>query len=740
MSSGNGIYRCRYVILFLWLAALVVCAVYVQQGTDTFRIGGISDPASESAMAEQLMIDKLPLGGTRVFVLYESKHLKVSSPRFKSEVEKSLSGLEHFKLHNHVISPYDNDRQIASSHHAAYAIIVLNSSADEAANVMPALKEALGKPASLTMYVGGEATYIADVKQISEADLRRAELITLPICILALLVVFGGVVAALLPIISGVFSITVIVAILYAVSLRQELSIFALNIGSMLGLGLSMDYTLLFVSRFREELTKTDNVKEAIHITLATAGKSIFFSGLAVFISLSALTIFPINILYSMGLSGLIVVTVAVLSALVFLPALLCVLGKNVNALSIGFLNRHISTENAEQSYWFRFSMFIMRHPFFFFTITAAFLLLLGTPFLHVKINRSDASILPASIESRQLTDKFDDYFKATDLEPIYVVLKSKNRAILTSKNIAHLYDFNKHLEDNDSVSHVDSIVSVKPGLSKKQYIALYTKPGMPMDESLLRFMHQTTKDQYALFTVTSKYKNNDPHSFDIVTWIRTTNVGNHITQQVTGSTAVIIDTIKTTYTLFFKLLIIISVITYVVLLVLLRSLILPLKAIIMNMFSLLVSYGMLVYIYQEGHFANFLHFKAQGFIDLNLPVLLFFGLFGLSMDYEVFLLTRIKEFYDKTGDNTLSVALGLERSARIITSAALIIVIVSCAFVTADIVFVKAFGLGTALAVAVDATAVRILMVPATMRLLGSWNWYIPRWLDRILPRIDVL
>lgn len=250
------------------------------------------------------------------------------------------------------------------------------------------------------------------------------------------------------------------------------------------------------------------------------------------------------------------------------------------------------------------------------------------------------------------------------------------------------------------------------------------------------RYMfEQSTKNPYTVMTVISKYSKDDKRNFELIKKIRSDKLGNHLTKEVTGRSAEIIDTLDIVYVLFIKVIIIISIVTYLTLVWLLRSIVLPLKAILMNFLSLSVCYGMLVFIFQEGHFAQLLHFKPLGFTDMNLPILIFFALFGLSMDYEVFLLTRIREYYLQTGDNTKSVALGLEKSARIISSAALIVVIVAGAFVTADIVFIKAFGLGTALAIAVDASLIRLLLVPATMRLLGEWNWYIPQWLDKLLP-----
>jgi RND superfamily putative drug exporter len=399
---------------------------------------------------------------------------------------------------------------------------------------------------------------------------------------------------------------------------------------------------------------------------------------------------------------------------------------------------RHFSLENMHHKRWYKFSMMVMKFPLTFMIPTIIILLLLGYPFLDVKINISDAKILPTWTQSRQLLDQFNENFNPNELTPINIVLTAKNNSILSKSNIAALYDYTKRIAKDSRVSRVISIVNIKPDLTKKEYQQIYSSSQLPFDDYQKQLFKSMAKGKYTIVSIISKYSKDDKRNFELINFLRQEQVGNDITKHVGGSSAQIIDTMNIVYKLFINVVIFISIFTYIMLLWLLRSLILPIKAIIMNFLSLSVCYGMLVFIFQEGHFANLLHFKALGYTDLNLPILLFFVLFGLSMDYEVFLLTRIREFYEKTGDNTKSVALGLERSARIITSAALILIIVTGAFVTADIVFIKAFGLGTALAIAIDASLIRLLLVPTTMRLLGDWNWYIPKWLDRILPKLN--
>lgn len=724
-----------WAIVFIWILLALISVIFLPYAGKPFKIGEINSPYAESTIAKKTMEKEFPFGGTRMFVLYTSKKLKTNDAIFVSEVKKSLSGLTKLSFDYRISSPYQNTSQISSDGHEAYAVIRTNSTAEELANNIYEIQRALGKPKTLNIYIGGEPSYTADVYRLSEVNLIRGELISLPICFIAMVFIFGGFIAALVTILSGVISIVIIIGTLYLLGHQMDLTVFVLNIATMLGLGLSLDYTLLLTYRFKEEFKACHDCVSSINNTLGTAGKSIFFSGLIVLISIGSLIFFPINILFSIGVAGIVVVVITILCSLTFLPSLLCLLERNVTR-TIPQLKK-ISSEHIQHHRWYKFAMLVMRYPILFLIPTIFVLLMLGYPFLHVKLNSADAKILPSWVESRQLLDQFNENFDPHELNPITILFKAKNDSILTKENIGALYDYVQKLKKDSRIKSVQSIVTIKPNLTKQQYQKIYQSTNLPFNEYDKEFFNETTKGPYTVMSIISKFSREDKKNFDLIRAIRTNSISNDITKQVTGSSAQIIDTIQTVYTQFFKLLILISIVTYLSLVWLLRSLILPLKAIIMNFLSLSVCYGMLVFIFQEGHFSQFLGFKPLGFTDMHLPILLFFTLFGLSMDYEIFLLTRIKEYYEKTQNNTKSVAMGLERSARIITSAALIVVIVSGAFVTADIVFIKAFGLGTALAIAVDASLIRLLLVPATMKLLGNWNWYIPKWLDRILPNI---
>ncbi|MGZ3714019.1 MAG: MMPL family transporter, partial [Ktedonobacterales bacterium] len=525
----------------------------------------------------------------------------------------------------------------------------------------------------------------------------------------------------------------------------SQVSVFALNITTLFGLGLGVDYSLFMVSRFREELARGKPVPHAIGVTMSTAGRAVFFSGLAVSIGLLGLTLFPLNMLRSVGLGGMITVALSILAAVTLLPALLGIIGTRVNALPVRLpalfsRSRGLAGDNSrspqEHGFWHRLALGVMRHPIATFVPVLAFLLLLGVPFLSVRLAAPDASILPPSVKSRAAYDLLTQRFDQSALSPIVIAVETRGSP-LDKGNLQTLDAYVRSLKADPRVQNVTSIVSLDPRVTLDQYELLYSQPERIADPYISQILGSYAGKDITMVQVTSKYSMLDPRSESLVQAIRDTPPPAGFRILVDGGTAGIIDYVNTLYTAFPTALLIIAAITYVVLMLLFRSLILPLKAIAMNTLSILASYGALVFIFQEGHFSNLLNFTPLGFVEASSPILMFCALFGLSMDYEVFLLSRIREAYEQTGDNTYSVAVGLERSGGIITSAAAIVIIVSMAFASADMVIVKALGVGMALAVLLDASLVRGLLVPATMRLLGDLNWWWPAPFNRILPGV---
>jgi RND superfamily putative drug exporter len=732
--------RMRFAVLALWAVAVLIGLPFAPRVAEVLSPGGFASDEMESQQAVNALQRGLHTNFTNVLIIFTSATLTADDPRFATESNAAVAGLRGWPEVTGVIPFTVNPAQISRDRKAAYTVALLRSDADHAPRVLPQLRARLRPPKDIAMTVGGGPVFYADIQTVSEADLRRAEAIAFPFAVLALLLVFRSVIAAGLPAAVGGCSVIVSLALVYLLASVSPVSIFALNITTLFGLGLGVDYSLFLVSRFREELARGSAVPEAVGRSMATAGRAVFFSGLAVSIGLMGLLFFPLNMLRSVAMGGIVTVAFSILAAVTLLPALLGILGQRVNALPVRlpWLNRQrrvAASASEENGFWHRLATTVMRYPVRVFVVVLAFLLLLGAPFLSVRLAAPDASILPPSVKSREAYNILAQRFDQNTLAPIVIAVRTKGSP-LEKSNLEALDTYVRALQADPRVDHVTSIVSLDPRLSLPQYELLYSTPQSIADPYITQTLQAYAGQDITMVQVASKYGMLDRRSEDLVEAIRNTPPsGLHVL--VDGGTAGVIDYVNTLYGAFPKALLIVALITYLVLLVLFRSLVLPLKAIAMNILSILACYGALVFIFQEGHFSSILNFTPLGFVEASSPILMFCALFGLSMDYEVFLLSRVREAYEHTGDNTRSVAVGLERSGGIITSAAAIVILVSLAFASADMVIVKALGVGMALAVLLDATLVRGLLVPATMRLLGDVNWWWPAPFNRWLPGV---
>jgi RND superfamily putative drug exporter len=479
-------------------------------------------------------------------------------------------------------------------------------------------------------------------------------------------------------------------------------------------------------------------IEEAVRVTVATAGRAVFFSGLTVLLGLIGLVMFEFPILRSVGVAGAVVVGTAVAAALTLLPASLGVLGPRLDALRV----RRVNAAADEDGPWARLARRVMRQPVVFFVPTLACLLLLGAPFLHVRFNAPDATILPPDVASRAAFDRLGSAFGAGRFAPLYLAIRTSGPAT-SQDNVMALYRYSRRLATDRRIETVGGLVDVDRRLTLDQYELLYGSPSGPPDRFVRASLAATTKGDLTVFTLILRSGPNGDEARTLVADLRAPTgllaPPQGMTVLVGGGAADVVDVVDGIGAGFPRTALFIFLSTYLVLFVLLRSVILPAKALVMNTLSIVAAFGALVWIFQDGNLSRLLGFAPLGYVETTQPVILFCVLFGLSMDYEVFLLSRMKEAWDRTGDNTEAVARGLERSGRIVTSAALVVVVVSGSFGFADIVLIKAIGLGVAISVALDATVVRALLVPATMRLLGDWNWWMPgrleRWIAGRLP-----
>ena len=731
---GKVIYRCRWAVIGLWVGLILCCVPFISSLITPFKTTGFVDEQASSTKAVNYLNKKLGYNSNRFIVLYTSKTLVATDSLFIKKIKSSLSDLEDFPLKHVIIYPNQNKKQISEDKHTAYAVILIKQSEALNTKQLSLLESSIHKPKHMDMQLGGEPIFVQSVNKQTQVDLFKADMIATPVAIITLLFVFGSLVAAILPIVLGGGCALIILTSLYFIGHLTTLSIFTLNIALLLGLCLSLDYSLFIISRFREELSKEIPIIDAIANTQETAGKAIFYSGLAVFASLSALFLFPINILFSVAVGGLTAVLMAVLTATVFLPAMLSVLSTKINWLEI-----KLCRTKPQKSFrmWHGIAEQVVSRPRFFFILTLILLLLLGHPFLSAKFGISNFRIFPENSVHRDFFDTYSDKFNESELTPIVLVVKTNN-SILSTKNIDSLYDITRELKHNPFISQVNSIVSIEPKLSKKASVQLLQLHKNQMEPSLKDLLKTTTGKHFTTIDISSKYGINSHQTAKLIDdlAILTEHPQEGLKTVLTGLPVQNADVLaKILHTLPYAIAWII-VFTYLILLLLLRSVFLPLKAILMNLLSLSACYGALVLVFQDGYLHTLLHFEPQGMLDISLLVIIFCAVFGFSMDYEVFLLTRIKESYELTHDNEKSIIFGIEKSSRIITCAALIVICLCGSFLVADVLMVKAFGLGIAMAIFVDAFLIRTILVPSTMTLVKQWNWYLPKWLEKLLPK----
>ena len=713
----------RWPIIFVWLLACLVSLALAPRVGSVLQPGGFTNPNTEGSQGLRLLRQELGVSLASLSIVFHSPDAVATEPAYQREVVRVLAGLRAHPRVERVISYAGTSRGglVSADGHTTYALVGLDATTPDAQRLLPELKGLLPGYSWLQVLVtGGPAAY-ADIEMVSHRDLERAERVSLPLALLALVVIFGSVVAAGMPVLVGGISVLVTLAAVFLLGQVIEMSIFVQNIATMLGLGVSIDYALFIVSRFREEL-RQHPVPEAVARTSATAGRAVFWAGVTVFLGLCGLLLFDYMMLRSIGIGGAIVVGVSVLGSLTLLPAVLSLLGPRIDAWRIP-LPRGGSTR-----FWRRISAGVVRHPLLVFLSVLLLLGALGAPFLRVRLGAPDVTILPPDVESRRGFDLLRSAFGAGRIAPMLVVVEAPDN-ILSRSHVGALFDFTRRLQQLPGVAGVESIVNLDSGMAKEQYQFLYANPEAITDPEVKAGLGLLAKGRAALISVATDHNPSSEEAKALVRAVRQVPVGGDLRSYTGGAAAELMDVVNDLYTVFPRALVLILVTTYLALLLQFRTPVLPAKAVLMDGLSILASYGALVTIFQDGHLSGLLGFRSEGVVDATVPIVMFCVLFGLSMDYEVFMLSRVKEEYDAGGDNSQAVARGLERTGGIITSAALIIVIVAGSFAFTDIIVIKALGIGMALAIFIDATVVRALLVPATMHLLGRWNWYAPRW-----------
>jgi RND superfamily putative drug exporter len=715
---GSFAVRRRRAVLVVTGLFFVLAVVFGSGVFDKLSTGGFQDPEAESTRAADLLEERFGQGDPNLVLLAAPQADGVDDPeavaagRALTERLADEDGVAQAVSYWTLGSPPPLRSDTSDE---ALVLAFVDGDEDQVEETVADLSERYeGEQDGLDVAIGGRDAVFHEVGTTIESDLARAESIAVPLTLLCLVLVFGGLVAASLPLFIGglaVFGAFLSLSLLSAVT---DVSIFSINLTTAMGLGLGIDYGLFMVSRYREELRAGRTVDAAVVRTVETAGRTVAFSGLTVAVSLSALLVFPLYFLRSFAYAGIAVVLVASVVSVVSMAALFAVLGERVNKLQLW----HRPPAKDGTGFWHAVATAVMKRPLPIAVVVTTALLLLGAPFLGVQFAQPDDRVLPEGNPAREVSERLREDFATRETSAFAVVTAGDDPVVDGDVSAAAA-----------TLSGVDGVERVDARTGSFVDGALVFPPGAVSE----RF----EGDDGTWFSVVPGVEPISEEGEALVAELR--EVQGPVDLLVGGGSASLVDSKASILDRLPYAAAIIVLATFVLLFLAFGSLVVPLKAIVLNILSLTATFGAMVWIFQEGHGSGVLDFTATGALDTSTPILMFCIAFGLSMDYEVFLLSRIKEEHDRTGDNARSVAVGLERTGRLVTAASALLAITFVAFSTSGISFIKLFGVGLALAIVMDATIIRGLLVPAFMRLAGELNWWAPAPLRRLHRRIGL-
>ncbi|QUX31034.1 MMPL family transporter [Nocardiopsis akebiae] len=702
---GRGVHRWRWAVLAATAAFAVFSGIWGSGLFSDVSESGFEDPDSESARATRVLEEELGHDGVDVVAVYRSDEIQVDNPTFAAAVQRIADGMPEDAVADfdtyldEDLGETERGMLVAEDMDATYIPVTLSGETHaDRLHQYEEVAEYLSS-SNLEVHLGGSVAIEHELAESAESDVVRAELITLPILLFLLVLIFGGLVAGLVPLAVGGLAILGSLTLLRALTHVTEVSVFAINVATILGLGLAIDYGLFMVSRFREELRRGRGIADAVSRTVDTAGRTVAFSGITVGIAFAGLLFFPQPILKSIGWGGIAVVVFDLLAALVFLPALMAAVGHRIDRLRLP-LPRRTVTGAVHEGAWSRLARVVMRGPAVSLVAVGGVLLVFSAGLASTELGSTDQRYLPADSGSRIATEALSDDFPAGGLGTLDV-------AVVGGADDGALEEYTERLAG--------------------------------LEEAVSATVERTGED-VAHVVVAYRGASDSPEVADLVRDVRAEPVPEGAEESLVGgvaamqqdNVAAIVDAAPMTVGF-------VATATLLLLFLAFGSIVLPIKAVLMGALSLGASLGVVVWGFQEGAFSGLLGFEAVGTIDPTYLVLIIVVAFGLAMDYELFLLSRVREEYLRTGDNTRSVSAGLQHTGQIITSAAILLMVVLLAMGTSDLLFLKIIGIGLAIAVLVDATLVRAVMVPATMRLLGGANWWLPRPLRWLHDRIGI-
>lgn len=738
---GRFTFHHRVAIVVVY-AVLVPLGAFLSQGVfPLLRSGGFEDPGAESWQVSDVLTGAMKLGSADLIAVYSIASGTIDDVEVLSALLTVLEEVKHDSAVVRVTSTYDNGSAAFVSVDRARTFIVVSIAGDDEdktrayLRLAPVFQGATKNVEGLSVVFGGIAPVNEALYKTIENDLWFAEMIAVPLTTIMLVIIFQSLASAALPMILGLCSMVFAFVAMRMLVMVTDVSIFSANVISILGLGLAIDYSLFLVARFREELALGLAVPDALSRTLSTTGRAVAFSGVTVLASACGLFAFPQMFLRSVAYGAIAVVSGSLIMALTLLPALMAILGRRIDALRLPFLPRRPISE--VQGFWVALAGAVMKRPVVVVVVVVVPLFFLGLPFQRFKPSLPDHHILPASTPARAAMDLLNEAFLPHQMSAHDVVITFEDGDVFDPVYVgAHLdalHTLHEQMRAIDGVARVDGPMSLVAVVGKQRAFELLRRDRATQDANLQLVLDQVSEGHRVRIGVISSEVFNSDLSVGQVRALRSIVPPAGVAIDVGGVSAVLYDLNETVRTRTPIMIGFVAAVMFLVLFLVFGSITIPIKAMVMNSLSLTASFGALVWVFQDGRFTTLLHYEPLYLSDATQPLILFSIVFGLSMDYEVLLLSRVREEFDRTGDNEASVAKGLASTGRLITNAAALLVVVVGAFVTSDILFMKTLGVGMGLAVALDATIIRALLVPATMRLMGKWNWWAPAPLKRL-------